>query len=129
MDRSIESDGREPCDRTPPETGFDRPDREVTREHPAERGTVDWVQLRAAIDRAAAGRPTFSEFLQRLEAAGIRAVPSLQTSGRVNGMSYELAGTRIKGSDLGRAYTALGLEKQRGVRHDGERDHASLERA
>ena len=67
--------------------------------------------------------------LARLEAAGIRAVPSLQKSGRLNGMSYDAAGRRVKGSDLGRAYTALGLVKQKGLSHDDERDRGALVRA
>jgi hypothetical protein len=90
---------------------------------------VNLTELRAAIDRATEGRPSFSEFFERLDAAGIRAVPNLQKSGRLNGMSYEMAGKRIKGSALGRAYTALGLQKQKGVRQAGERDRSALERA
>jgi len=136
VNRSIECDGREPDgrqadlgDRMPAEPGLDRQDRQCLREQPADRAAVDVAGLRAAIDRAAEGRPTFLEFLERLETAGIRAVPSLQKSGRLNGMSYEVAGKRIKGSDVGRAYTALGLEKQKGIRHDGERDRAGLARA
>src|SRR5206468_9390837 len=104
-------------------------DREGRREMSAERATVDLAQVRAAIDRATEGRPTWAEFFARLEAAGIRAVPSLQKSGRLNGMSYEIAGKRIKGSDVGRAYTALGLVKQKGLRHDDEHDRGALERA
>ncbi|HWB83484.1 MAG TPA: hypothetical protein VG675_05060 [Bryobacteraceae bacterium] len=78
-------------------------------------------RLREAIDRAATDRPGFAEFRDRLEREGIRAVPSVQSSGRLNGMVYEVGGQRIKGSSLGRAYTAYGLRDQKGVRLEIER--------
>jgi hypothetical protein len=68
-----------------------------------------------------------SELMDRLERAGIRAVPSVQTSGRLNGISYVVEGTLIRGSDLGRAYTASGLQKRMGVQYDPERDRARIE--
>jgi hypothetical protein len=37
-------------------------------------------------------------------------------------MSYEVNGARIKGSELGRSYTARGLEKRNGLVYDIERD-------
>ena len=58
-------------------------------------------------------RPSMSELIDRLERAGVRAVPSLQKSGRLNGMSYDVNGIRIKGSQLGRTYTAAGLQARR----------------
>src|SRR5262245_53630918 len=70
--------------------------------------------VQAIIDQSAADRPTFSEFLQRLEQAGVHAIPSVQSSGRFNGISYEMNDCRIKGSDLGRAYTAHGLQHRKG---------------
>jgi hypothetical protein len=83
-------------------------------------------QLRETIDRIAQDKPTMPELIQRLDEAGIRAIPSVQKSGRLNGMSYAVNGTIIKGSDLGRAYTAQGLQKSLAVRYDPERDHARL---
>jgi len=67
-----------------------------------------------------------SELINRLEQAGIRAVPSIQKSGRLNGMSYAVDGMIIKGSDLGRAYTAQGLQKSLGVQYDPARDQSRL---
>jgi hypothetical protein len=83
-------------------------------------------QLREAIDRIVQDKPTMPELIQRLNEAGIRAIPSIQKSGRLNGMSYAVNGRIIKGSDLGRTYTAQGLQKSRAVRYDPERDHARL---
>jgi len=128
MSRSIEPDEREPYQPAWLDDAGDRntPARRDERAMPA---PADIATLRATIDRATEGRPTFSEFLGRLDAAGIRAVPSFQKNGRLNGMSYALNGRRVKGSDLGRAYTAHGLQQQRGLRLQGERDRAALERA
>ncbi len=117
MDRSIDSDPRETDMRTParePERQAGAPER--TRE--------DNAKLRDQIDSVTRDQPTFSQFVERLEQLGIRAIPSLQKSGRLNGMSYEVTGTRIKGSDLGRRYSARGLEKSKGLVYDVERDHA-----
>jgi hypothetical protein len=86
-------------------------------------------RLRETIERVTQDRPSMSELINRLEQAGIRAVPSIQKSGRLNGMSYAVDGTLIKGSDLGRAYTAQGLQKSRGVRYDPQQDHARLAEA
>ena len=99
MNRSIEPDGREPDPRP---------------------------RLQEAIDRAAQGQPTMSEFIDRLEKAGVRVIPSIQKSGRLNGMSYVIDGILAKGSDLGRAYTAQGLQKRLGIRYEPERDQPRL---
>jgi hypothetical protein len=70
----------------------------------------DLSELRERIDRAATGSPTVEEFLSRLEQEHVRPIPSIQSSGRWNGMSYEFAGIRVNGSELGRAYTALAFK-------------------
>ena len=79
-------------------------------------------RLIESIDRVSSDKPTMSEFVERLEKEGVRAVPNYQSSGKLNGMSYELEGNRVKGSDLGRAYTAKGLQERRGVEYRPERD-------
>jgi len=99
MSRSIELDGREPDPRP---------------------------RLQEAIDRAAQGQPSMSDFIERLKIAGVQAVPSIQKSGRLNGMSYVIDGILIKGSDLGRAYTAHGLQKRLGIQYDPQRDQPTL---
>lgn len=87
------------------------------------------AQLLEAIDRASAEKPTMSEFVERLEKDGVRAVPNYQSSGKLNGMSYELEGVRVRGSDLGRAYTAKGLQERRGVEYRPERDDSRCRQA
>src|SRR5579871_1286445 len=89
----------------------------------------DLVDLRERIDDAVKGSPTVEEFFDRLEKAGVRPIPSMQSSGRWNGISYEFAGVRVKGSDLGRAYTASGLTANKGLKYEPDRDHALLRAA
>ncbi len=85
--------------------------------------------LRETIDHLTKDRPTLPQFLERLRAAGVRPLPSLQRSGRFNGMAYEFRGILIKGSDLGRAYTAQGLQTKKGLRYDPAQHRALLEEA
>jgi hypothetical protein len=99
-----------------------------SRRQVVEPSTEALEDLRNKVDSAIQGQPSVSELLDRLEAAGIRPVPSIQRSGRLNGMSYEWQGVRYRGSELGRAYTAKGLEKQ-GVQYAPERDDGPLRAA
>src|SRR2546430_13400394 len=115
MDRSIDNDPRETDTRS---SGREpAPDQRTERRTPE-----DNARLRQQIDSVTRDHPTFSQFVERLEQLGIRAIPSLQKSGRLNGMSYEVNGARIKGSELGRGYTARGLAKREGIAYDVERD-------
>src|SRR6266851_2818680 len=66
-------------------------------------------ELATLIDETAAGTPTMSEFVERLGRRGVQAIPSIQSSGRLNGMAYRYQGVVVKGSHIGRAYTAQGL--------------------
>src|SRR5438132_10999891 len=125
MDRSADSDVRQPDDWT---TSRD-PERHDSERTPIEQERQNLALLRARIDAAAKANPTFAEFLDRLDRSGVRAIPSVQRSGRLNGMTYELNGTRVRGSDLGRSYTAQGLQKTKGVRYDGDDDRVRLEEA
>jgi hypothetical protein len=86
----------------------------------------DLTALRSRIERAAEDAPTLEMFFTRLEEEGIRPIPSVQSNGRWNGISYEFAGVRVKGSELGRAYTATGLQQKLGVCYDAARDAARL---
>ncbi len=44
-------------------------------------------------------------------------------------MSYRFQNKTIKGSSIGREYTAQGLQKRKGVEYDAGRDHSTLRRA
>lgn len=93
-------------------------------EQPGEKKPLafDLAGLRERIDRAVEDAPTLDEFFERLLAEEVRPVPSVQASGRWNGISYDFAGVRIKGAKLGRAYTAQGLQQRKGIQYDAGRD-------
>jgi DNA-binding MarR family transcriptional regulator len=99
-------------------------DAEETRHRQADQELL--ASLRSLIDDSAADHPTVSEFIGRLEERGVRPIASVQSSGRWNGIVYEFSGERIKGSHLGRPYTAKGLQERRGVRYDPARDDQRL---
>jgi DNA-binding MarR family transcriptional regulator len=101
-------------------------DPEDRRRKPPEE-TLAW--LRTIIDQAAEDKPTLAEFLDRLERQHVTPMTSMQSNGRWNGMVYQFRGVRVKGSHLGRAYTAKGLQERRGVRYDPTRDAERLGRA
>jgi DNA-binding MarR family transcriptional regulator len=85
-------------------------------------------QLAEAISRIASAKPTMSGLIEQLEREGVRTIPSIQSDGRLNGMSYEFNGVRINGSTLGRAYTAQGLQRKLGINYDPKRDDPVLAR-
>jgi hypothetical protein len=129
MDRSIEQDGRTPDRKPSPDPRSFDGRSDDPRQTPAPSFNDQIARLRNDLDRLTQDRPTMSQLIDRLQNAGIRAVPSLQTSGRLNGMSYEFDGIRIKGSDIGRGYTALGLQRRKGVQYDPGRDNLRLQEA
>lgn len=96
---------------------------------PRSSSSADRSQLAEAIERIARSRPTMSQFVERLDKEGIRALPSIQSSGRLNGMAYESGGVRVNGSELGRGYTAVGLQRRFGVQYEPSRDDETLARA
>jgi hypothetical protein len=79
-------------------------------------------QLQQLCDAAATGCRTFTEYADRLEAAGVDLLPVTQLDGaKLSGLSYRLDGVTMKGSDLGKRYSPAGLAKH-GVSYDKERD-------
>ena len=95
-------------------------------EHESVPEDFDLDSLRRRIDQAAEGGPALVEFLDRLEKSEVHPIASIQSNGRWNGISYHYAGVRVRGSELGRAYTALGLRKRKGIDYDPARDDARL---
>jgi hypothetical protein len=85
-------------------------------------------ELGALIDQAAEGAPNFSVFFQRLEAQGVRPIPSVNARG-LNGISYEFRGSVVKGSDVGRAYSAHGLQLRKEVTYSPDHDLPAINRA
>jgi hypothetical protein len=83
-------------------------------------------QLQQLCDGAAKGCKSFTEYQERLEAAGVELVPVAQLEGaKLSGLSYRLDGVLMKGSDLGKAYSPAGLAK-RGVPYEQDRDFAAV---
>lgn len=103
----------------------DRSAREQGREYLRESSALE--RLREKIDRCVKGAVSLTEFIRRLEREGVRVVPSMQQSGRLNGFTYDIEGTRVKGSSLGRSYTAYGLQTRKGVRYDPAADNPYLQ--
>ena len=86
-------------------------------------------QLQQICDACAKDCPSFSEYQERLEAAGVEVVPVAQLNGaKLSGLSYRLDGVTMKGSDLGKGYTAAGIQK-RGISYEQDRDFAAVRRS
>src|SRR6266566_3038405 len=98
----------------------------LAQAHPA---ATSSSELSGMIEQAAADKPTMSQFVQRLEERGVAVVPSFQSSGRLNGISYRYRGLTVKGSSLGRAYSAQGLQQRKGVNYDAQQDNRVLQSA
>lgn len=85
-------------------------------------------QLQLLCDGAVKGCDSFSAYAERLEAAGVDLLPMTQLDGaKLSGLSYRLDGVVMKGSDLGKGYSPLGLAK-RGVDYEKDRDLAAAGR-
>jgi hypothetical protein len=80
------------------------------------------VQLQKAIDMAAQGSPTMPEFIGKLRGKGIKAIVHFQSTGRVQGLTYELEGITFSGTKLGKVYTFPGLQRYRDVSYEPDRD-------
>ena len=95
-----------------------------------DRGLVsEKERLKGLIQEAARGRPTMTEFLERLQQRGVKVRPSLASTGYVSGISYRLDRVAVKGSQLGRAYSWKGLQQAQGVQYDPVRDRPAVEQA
>jgi hypothetical protein len=92
--------------------------------HDAEGRATDreLIMLRAQIDAAGANARTVRGFVERLEAAGVRAHLKVSRNGHLQGASFQLGESdRIwKGSDLGRAYSIARLVERFDLAQEGE---------
>jgi hypothetical protein len=85
-------------------------------------------QLQQLCDAAAKDCSSFAQYAERMEAAGVDLVPVTQLDGaKLSGLSYQLDGVMMKGSDLGKRYSPSGLAKH-GVSYDKERDYEAVGR-
>lgn len=81
--------------------------------------------LQTVIDEALADSPTTTAFLERLDAAGVTAVPNVASTGTMNGFSFGMDGVFFKGKQLGDSYTWKQLQT-RGLTYDKDRESGEL---
>jgi hypothetical protein len=85
-------------------------------------------RLQQLCDGAATTSHSYSDYAERLEAAGVELVPVTELDGaKLSGLSYRLDGVMMKGSDLGKGYSPAGLAK-RGISYEKNRDFAAVGR-
>ncbi|MEZ2342239.1 relaxase/mobilization nuclease domain-containing protein, partial [Microcoleus sp.] len=87
------------------------------------------VQLQDLIDEVTQDNPSMPEFVERLQQQAVEVQVGLTRTGIgfSKGISYNLDGVALSGTQLGRAYTFCGLQKHRGVSYDKGRDNALIE--
>lgn len=85
------------------------------------------VVLQQIVDEALIGDEPMSvfAFMDRIEAAGAKAIPNVASTGRMNGFAFEYNNIRFKASDLGKNYTWAKLKSQ-GVVYEQDADSAAL---
>jgi hypothetical protein len=87
------------------------------------------VQLQDLIDEVTQDNPSMPEFVERLQQQGVEVQVGLTRTGigLSKGISYNLDGVALSGTQLGKAYTFSGLQKHRGISYDKGRDNALIE--
>jgi hypothetical protein len=85
------------------------------------------VQLQDLIDEVTQDNPSMPKFVERLQQQGVEVQVGLTQTGFSKGISYNLDGVALSGTQLGKAYTFSGLQKHRGVSYDKGRDNALIE--
>jgi len=86
-------------------------------------------QLQQLCDAATKDCHSYTDYQARLETVGVSLIPVVQLGGaKLSGISYRLDGVTMKGSDLGKGYTASGIQKQ-GITYEQDRDLAAVRRS
>ncbi len=67
------------------------------------------------------GTVSASDFVRRLETAGVTVIPNLASTGKLSGFAYEMDGERVTASAMGRGFTLANLTK-RGLTYEPNRD-------
>ena len=87
------------------------------------------TRLQQLCDAAARGATTLTQYVERLHSVGVDVILTLQQEDtRLTGIQYILDDVVMKGSDLGKGYAALGIQR-RGVTYDKDRDAAAVRSA
>lgn len=81
--------------------------------------------LQNTIDTALSSKQSIFAFIEKLENAGIKAIPNVAKTGKMNGFSFEIGGVYFKGSQLGKKYSWNELIKK-GVIYEQDRDSEKL---
>jgi hypothetical protein len=84
------------------------------------------TQIAAVVDLTQ-DNPSMPEFVERLQQQGVEVQVTRTGIGFSKGISYNLDGVALSGTQLGKAYTFSGLQKHRGVSYDPQRDNALIE--
>ncbi|WP_052014746.1 relaxase/mobilization nuclease domain-containing protein, partial [Pseudomonas fluorescens] len=84
-------------------------------------------QLQKLVDQAMHGKPSVTQFVERLQVAGVDVQPAIASTGRLNGFSFGLQGSDVyfSGSKLGDSYKLSSLQK-RGLTYDQDRESELL---
>lgn len=82
--------------------------------------------LQQVIDEALNDNPDVHDFTERLFIAGVTVKPNIASTGRVNGLAFDLNGITFSGSKLGKKYGWSQLQKQ--IDYNPERDNSLLKR-
>ena len=85
------------------------------------------MQSQDLIDEVAQDNPSMPEFVERLQQQAVEVQVGLTRTGFSKGISYNLDGVALSGTQLGKAYTLSRLQKHRGVSYDQGRDNALIE--
>ena len=85
------------------------------------------VQLQDLIDEVTQDNPSMPEFVERLQQQAVEVQVGLTRTGLSKGISYNLDGVALSGTQLGKAYTFSGLQKHRGISYDKGRDNTLIE--
>ena len=89
-------------------------------------------QIRQLVHTAAttARGSTLSDYIDALHHQGIEIKANISPStARVNGISYSLNGNPMKGSDIGKAYSWQGIQRQFKITYDHQKDLDKLSRS
>lgn len=94
---------------TPPATGSRRRDKSKPSRNElkmAERTAMPCPRsaLQGLIDNALTGRPDLLTFVRLLQQAGVSCKPSIASTGKMNGFSFQYQGIAFKASQLGKKY-------------------------
>ena len=103
------------------------PPAEIERQ-PEQEPPLPREMLKLLCDVSARDCSSFTEYASRLAGAGVELIPIVQQQGaQLTGLSYNIDGEIIKGSDLGKAYAAAGIQA-RGISYEQARDGAAVDR-